>query len=238
MAREESLLIAARRGIVHNHMHRRGNVCDLSIVSPGLVAFICAMRLVKLSSTVEEIIHDFAAAISRLRLIVSSFVVSRELWLRTPRGKWRFFRLLDAGILELDGNGNPIAAGPGPSAAAAPVAGTESGTVHAAHGSGGNPGMRGSLNGMSTREGKTDSGSARSQERRQEPGLSDPAHAEIPQPETAARPGTAAPSPVPGSDAGPVYDGPDTLPSGTSIELIRRFMRWRVEKRRRNTGPG
>jgi hypothetical protein len=238
MARDESLLLAARRGTVHSHVHRRGNVCDLSIISPGLVVFVCAMRLLKLSSTAEDILHDFTAAIARLRFIVSSLVVSRELWLRTPRGKWRFFRLLDAGILELDCNGNPIADGSSQSPAAAPGNRTESGTVHAAQDSSGNLGIRGSLNGMSTHEGKTNGGSGRSQERRQESGQSDPGHTTIPQPATAAGPETATPAPVPGSDGRPVYDGPDTLPSGTSIELIRRFMRWRAAKRGKGTGSG
>jgi hypothetical protein len=238
MAREESLHIAERRGVVHSHMHRRGNICDLSIISPGFVAFVCAMRLVKLSSTLDDILHDFAAAISRLRLIVSALVVSRELWLRTPRGKWRFFRVLDDGILELAPDGMPIAAGQGPSVAAAPVSGTGSATLHAARGSSGNPGMCGSLTGMSTGAGIPDPDCARSREGRQESGVSDPALTEIRQPAAATGPVTAAPAPVPGSGAGPVYDGPDTLPTGTSIEFIRRFMRWKETKRGKGTGSG
>ena len=80
MARDESLLIAARRGVVHNHVHRKGNVCDLSIISPGLVVFVCAMRFLKLSSTAEDILHDFAAAIARLRFIEYSQQRVAQLW--------------------------------------------------------------------------------------------------------------------------------------------------------------
>jgi len=121
-AEEESLPIAEKRGLVMRYQHRRGNVCDFTIMSPGLVSFICVMRLIRLSSTPEDILHDFSSVISRLRFIASSPAISRELWLRTPRGAWRFFRVLDDAILELDRDGMPLANGTGP--VALPGAGT------------------------------------------------------------------------------------------------------------------
>lgn len=107
-AKVESLPIAEKRGLVMRYQHRRGNVCDFSIMSPGLVSFICVMRLIRLSSTPEDILHDFSSVIGQLRFIASSPAISRELWLRTPRGAWRFFRILDESILELDRDGMPL----------------------------------------------------------------------------------------------------------------------------------
>ncbi len=113
-AKDEALPIAARRGLVMHYQRRRGNICDFSVMSPGLVSFVCAMRLILLTSTPGDILHDFAAAIGRLRFIASSPAISRELWLRTPRGAWRFFRVLDESILELGPDGLPLVNGTGP----------------------------------------------------------------------------------------------------------------------------
>jgi hypothetical protein len=108
-AQDESLPIAEKRGLVMRYQHRRGNICDFSIMSPGLVSFVCAMRLIRLSSTPEDILYDFSSVIGQLRFIASSPAISRELWLRTPRGAWRFFRVLDDSILELGPDGMPLA---------------------------------------------------------------------------------------------------------------------------------
>jgi hypothetical protein len=108
-AQDEAIPIAGKRGLVMHYQHRRGDVCDFSIMSPGLVSFVCVMRLLRLSSTPEDILHDFSSVIGQLRFIASSPAISRELWLCTPRGAWRFFRILDSSIIELDRNGMPLA---------------------------------------------------------------------------------------------------------------------------------
>lgn len=113
-AQEELLEIAHRRGHVQHYVHRTGNLCEFTIMCPGLVCFVTAVRLLKLSSTPEDILHEYAAVIGQLRFIASSPAVSRELWLRTPRGAWRFFRISDDGILEIDRHGMPLANGTGP----------------------------------------------------------------------------------------------------------------------------
>lgn len=107
--RDGMLERAQQRGLVQLFQHRKGNVCDLSILSPGLVSLISVVRLIRLSSTPDEILYEFAGVIGRLRFIASSPAISRELWLRTPRGAWRFFRVLDDGIAELDRYGMPLA---------------------------------------------------------------------------------------------------------------------------------
>jgi hypothetical protein len=107
-AQDESLPIAEKRGLVMRYQHRRGNICDFSVMSPGLVSFVCVMRLIRLSSTPEDILHDFSSVIGELRFIASSPAISRELWLRTPRGAWRFFRVLDDSLLELGRDGMPL----------------------------------------------------------------------------------------------------------------------------------
>jgi hypothetical protein len=108
-AKEAALPIAERRGLVQRYQHRRGNICDFSIMSPGLVSFVSPMRLIRLCSTPEDILHNYAKVIGQLRFIASSPGISRELWLRTPHGVWRFFRVLNDSIVELDRDGMPVA---------------------------------------------------------------------------------------------------------------------------------
>jgi hypothetical protein len=90
------------------YQHRRGNTCDFTIMIPGLVAFVMVKRLDRLTCLPEDIVHDFSGAISLLRFIASTPGISRELWLYTPHGAWRFFRVLDDRIVELDRDGKPI----------------------------------------------------------------------------------------------------------------------------------
>jgi len=238
MAREESLLIAARRGVVHSHVHRRGNVCDLSIISPGLVAFVCAMRLVKLSSRIDDILHDFAAAIARLRIIVSAAAVSRELWLRTPRGVWRFFRVLDDGILELDREGMPLGNGPGAPSNTIPFCAAQDGAVGLPVPHAGNPGAANTpQSGQKASAPAPDHGLVRKHIEQQNIGAA-----------ASEQPATHPPGEDPGvGTAGTISphqpllknDAPEiSVPPEINIELVRRFMRWREEKRRWNTRPG
>ena len=242
LARNESLFIAERRGVVHGHVHMKGNICDLSIISPGLVAFVCAMRLVKLSSTVDDILHGFAAAIARLRLIVSALVVSRELWLRTPRGKWRFFRILEAGIQELDCNGDPIPDGTSPGGFALPARGSPADSCCAVVGNRGSMEAPEGICALNNQVRKTIPDAGQKQLQRAvvpavlpappEPGdnsgnRTTPVPASIP---------AAVPAPDPGRDPAAAPEPEQTPPPGVNIELIRRFMRWRREKRRKGTG--
>jgi hypothetical protein len=90
------------------YQHRRGNICDMAIMIAGFIVFVTVKRLNRLTCLPEDIAHDFSGAISLLRFIVSAPGISRELWLRTPHGAWRFFRILDDRIIELDQDGRLI----------------------------------------------------------------------------------------------------------------------------------
>jgi hypothetical protein len=132
-AQEKAFSIAEKRGLVQRYQHRRGNTCNFSIMSPGLVSFVTVQRLERLTALPEDILYDFAVAIGLLRFIASSPDISRELWLRTPHGAWRFFRILDNGIIELDRDGRvlaPAVKGPAakPAASAAKKAEAAQGT--------------------------------------------------------------------------------------------------------------
>jgi len=119
MAQQDANPIAEKRGIVMHYQHEPGNLCDFSIMSPDRVAFVRVKRVRRLCCTIEELVWNFAPEIAAIRIIASSPVIFRELWICSPKGAWRFFRICDASILELGRDGLQLAAGPAPAAVAA-----------------------------------------------------------------------------------------------------------------------
>jgi len=231
MAQDESLPIAEKRGLVMRYQHRQGNICDFSIISPGLVSFVCAMRLIRLSSTPEDILHDFAHVIGQLRFIASSVAISRELWLRTSRGAWRFFRILGDGILELDKDGMPLANGTGP---------VKDTTIAASAGMVTKPGValstgqknvtnRQDAAGKRTKPGKNSFPEPTGNPEKDPAPVFKPVENPVPESGTETAP---TQSPAPDNDPSPATETQEAPPPGINLELIRRFMRWRKERKK------
>jgi len=232
-AKEAALPVAERRGLVQRYQHRRGNICDFSIMSPGLVSFVCTVRLILLSSGPEDILHDYAKVIGRLRFIASSPAISRELWLHTPRGAWRFFRVLDDSIIELDCHGIPLANVTGPVVNRSTAAST--GNVAAQ-----STWQKSVTDGQDAAGKKTEPGKKTPPGPSGNPGK-DPEMVFLPTdnpvPDRAA---TTAPASPPAPENNPVQatDTEDEAPPGINLELIRRFMRWRKERQKKGPGSG
>ena len=248
-AKEESLEIAGRRGHVQRYMHRKGNLCEFSIMCPGIVCFVTAMRLLKLSSTPEDILHDYAKVIGQLRFIASSPAISRELWLRTPRGAWRFFRVLSNSIIELDCSGMPLANGAGPVSECpastivitVPVPGA---------------GLKNGQNGPMTAAGipRNENDPVELNRKPSADNVPTLQSAPVPEPEKDPAPLSRTAGPVAenagntGSAPAPITDlannpgNPEETDTsrfpGINLELIRRFMRWRKERQKKDRGPG
>jgi hypothetical protein len=107
-ALDEALPIAKKRGRVQLFLRGPGTICDFEILSPGLVTHGRIWCVRRLGGTVKEIARDLAAVIAEIRLIASSREISRELWLCSPRYAYRFFRILDDGLMELGRDGSPL----------------------------------------------------------------------------------------------------------------------------------
>lgn len=247
-AKEESLGIAGRRGHVQRYLHRKGNLCEFTILCPGLVCFVTAGRLVKLSSTPEDILHDYARVIGPLRFIPSSPGISREIWLRTPRGAWRFFRILDNGLLEIDRYGMPLAHVTAPAGAGAAAGIVAALPVR--------PGSAPAGNGLVRAEEKPGGGNDPDGQSRTKVRKNIPAFPAAPGPEPAKDParGPGGTSPVPENrdtdgecpvqgqspahGPGKPYEPDLSQYPGINLELIRRFMRWRKSREKNTPGPG
>jgi hypothetical protein len=104
----DALPFAHRRGKVQLAESGPENIFNFTIVSPVLVAFVRVRFISRILAGPADIVAEFRDAIQRLRAIVQAGVISRELWLRSKHGTWRFFRVTDAGIVEIDKEGEDL----------------------------------------------------------------------------------------------------------------------------------
>lgn len=121
-ARKEAGPIAEKRGVVQHYQREPGRICDFSIMNPDRVAFVRVKRVRRLCWTIDELARQFAPEIAALRIIVSVPTISREIWICSPKGVFRFFRICDGSIVELGWDGMQLApALPGAAKGAASV---------------------------------------------------------------------------------------------------------------------
>jgi len=74
----------------------------------GLVAHVRIKRVERIRITPDWLERAAAEDLAALRFIVSSPEISRELWIYTPKGTFRFFRVLERSLVELDRSGTPL----------------------------------------------------------------------------------------------------------------------------------
>jgi hypothetical protein len=105
MALREAVLIAKKRGETRQFMHEPGTICNFVIYCPGIVAHVRIKRVTRVHCDHAWIQREAADALGALRAIASGSGISRELWVFLPRGAFRFFRVTDTGLIELDRDG-------------------------------------------------------------------------------------------------------------------------------------
>jgi hypothetical protein len=108
IALREAKHIAERRGEARHFRHEPDMICTFVIYMIGLVAHVRVRRVERIRITAEWLEREAAADLAALRFIVSSPEISRELWVYTPKGLFRFFRVLENSLVELDRSGNPL----------------------------------------------------------------------------------------------------------------------------------
>ena len=120
VAQKDAKPVAEKRGTVMHCQHEPGAVCNFSIVSPERVTFVRVRRGRRLCFPIKDLERDFSPDIAALWFIASSPAISRELWICSLKGVWRFFRICDGSILELGRDGMQLAiTGPAPAIGAA-----------------------------------------------------------------------------------------------------------------------
>jgi hypothetical protein len=94
--------IAEKRGEVR---HEPDMICSFVICIVGLVAHVRIHRAGRIRITPAWLEREAADDLRALRFIASSPEISRELWIYTPKGTFRFFRVLENSLAEIDRNG-------------------------------------------------------------------------------------------------------------------------------------
>jgi hypothetical protein len=89
------------RGKVEVTRDSRDALFHFTIIAAGMVAFVRVRHAAQILAMPAEILADFRKDISRLRVIVQDAAISRELWLRSRHGTWRFFRVTAEGLIEI-----------------------------------------------------------------------------------------------------------------------------------------
>ena len=114
----EAVQIAKKRGATRQFMHERDMICNFVIYCAGFIAHVRIKRVRRLHCPHAWIEREAADALAMLRAIASAPGISRELWIFLPYGSFRFFRVTDTGLIELDRGGTvlPMPETPGPAA--------------------------------------------------------------------------------------------------------------------------
>ena len=105
---DDAVVIARKRGCVMRIVHGLESLSDLVIRTAAYVVFIKTRRTEKITATIQEIEHMYRNLIAELRLLPISAQILRELWIYSKHGTYRFFRIGEAGLTEVDRHGMPV----------------------------------------------------------------------------------------------------------------------------------
>jgi hypothetical protein len=104
----EAKHIAEKRGEARHFRHEPDMICTFVIYMIGLVAHVRVRRIERIRFTADWLEREAAEDLATLRFIASSPEISRELWVYSPKSAFRFFRVLENSLVELDRSGNPL----------------------------------------------------------------------------------------------------------------------------------
>jgi len=104
----EAEQIALERGAVHLTPCGRTNPFDLIIFEEHRNVFVRVKRSVSYFTDPFEILYQYRRDAGRLHRVPLTAVTARELWVRTPRGKWQFFLIRHDSVLEVQRDGTVI----------------------------------------------------------------------------------------------------------------------------------
>jgi hypothetical protein len=107
-ALDDALPIAKARGALLVFKEEPAFPCDYMFLSADRLCIVWVKRTRHLWCTPENLEAQCIETITKFRHIQSPAFLSREIWFWSPYGVFRFFRIDDAGIVELDQDGNVL----------------------------------------------------------------------------------------------------------------------------------
>ena len=98
---------AEKWGTVQPYQQGPGLICNFTIIIPGCLAEVRFKRVRHLRYSLQWLEREAAEELAGLRLIASSCEISHELRICAPNSGFRFFRICDSSLVELDRDGRP-----------------------------------------------------------------------------------------------------------------------------------
>jgi hypothetical protein len=80
---------------------------DLVITSPGTFTAVTIRRTQRLYAPLPDLVAESGDLVCHVRQLPYGGQVSREIWWYNRNGRWRFFRIDEAEIVELSSDGTP-----------------------------------------------------------------------------------------------------------------------------------
>ena len=105
----EAIPIARLRGTFQLAGRGPENLYDFTIVSAIPVAFVRVSSCTRIYAPIAELVMEFQDELLQLRMVTRHDALSRELWLRSKHGRWRFFRFTGKSLIELGRDGQSLA---------------------------------------------------------------------------------------------------------------------------------
>jgi hypothetical protein len=109
LALREARDLGSERGTVGDMLFMQDAGIDLTIVCLHAVVFVKIKRTRILIHDICDITAQYSREITHLRRIPLSPVVCSELWVRSQRGTWRYFRVRQESMVEIRSDGTIIA---------------------------------------------------------------------------------------------------------------------------------
>ncbi|WP_292370655.1 hypothetical protein [Methanoregula sp. UBA64] len=107
-ALSDALPLARRRGITQAAVRAPENLYDFTIVSALPLAFVRVTSCSRIHAPAAELANEFRDELFGLGRIPVHTDISRELWLRSRHGTWRFLRLTPDSLVELGQDGRVL----------------------------------------------------------------------------------------------------------------------------------
>jgi hypothetical protein len=98
---QEARVLGSKIGTIWDSPYT-GNACvDLIIFCAHAIIFVKIKRTRTHIGDLLDIMGQYSREIAHLRRIPQTVVAYRELWVRSQRGSWLYYRILDDGIIEI-----------------------------------------------------------------------------------------------------------------------------------------
>jgi hypothetical protein len=98
---QEARVLGSKIGTIWDNPYTGNTSVDLIIFCTHAIIFVKIKRTRTHIHNLMDILWQYSRDIAHLRRIPQTAVAYRELWVRSQRGTWLYYRILDDGVIEI-----------------------------------------------------------------------------------------------------------------------------------------